>query len=175
MLVESQRAYSEKSADPAALSSFQTENPLDCLTWNEARQRGGDNFAFKGIKFATKGGILHWRTPKGRWVPETALASQPCRWCHEFGVQEDLLKHWRFHCPNWSRYATTGTWEWAPGSPEIQPASATQHHSVLARPNTVGRLRMAVIAWSAARANVHPRDPVAVAMRSWARRTTQRY
>ena len=53
VLVESQRAYAEKFANPATLSSSQAANPLDSLSWVHARQRGGDNFTFKGIKFAT--------------------------------------------------------------------------------------------------------------------------
>ena len=65
-VVESHRAYSEKFADPAALLSSQLENPLDSLTWTEARQRGGDSFTFKGIEFATRGTVLHWRTAQGR-------------------------------------------------------------------------------------------------------------
>ena len=102
MLVESQRAISEKFADPAALLSSQAKNPLDSFSWIEARQRGGDGFTFEGIKCATRGGVLHWRTAKGRWVLETAVASQPCRRCQELGVHEDQLKHWHFQCPNWS-------------------------------------------------------------------------
>ena len=103
MLVECWwRAYSEKSADPAALSSSQADNPLDSLSRTVACQRGSDSFTFKGIQFATRGGVLHWRTAKGRWVPEIAVASQPCCQCQELGVQEDLLKHLRFQCPNWS-------------------------------------------------------------------------
>ena len=57
----------------------------------------------------------------------------------------------------------------------MQPATAVEHQSVLARPNPVGRFRMAALAWFAARAGVHPRDPATVAMQSWPRRTTQRY
>ena len=74
VLVESQKAYTEKFADPAALSASQATNPLDGLAWQDARNQGGDNFTYKGIKFATRGGVLHWRTAKGRWVPETAVA-----------------------------------------------------------------------------------------------------
>ena len=46
---------------------------------------------------------------------------------------------------------------------------------MLAHPSAMGRFRRAAIAWSAARASVHPCDPAMVAMRSWARRTTQRH
>ena len=59
VLVESQRAYFEKFANPAALSSSEAENLPDSLSWNEVRQRGDDSFTFKGIKFATWGGVLH--------------------------------------------------------------------------------------------------------------------
>ena len=102
VLVESQQAYSEKFTDPAALSSSQADNPLESLTWHEACQRGGDSFTFKGIKFVTKVGVHHWSTAKGRWVPQTAVASLPCRRCQELGVQEDLLKHWHFQRCKWS-------------------------------------------------------------------------
>ena len=102
MLVESHRAYFENFADPAALSSSRAENPLYSLSWTTARQRGGDSFTFAGIKCATRGAVLHWRTAKGRWVPEAAVASQPCRRCQELGVQEDFLKHWHFQCRSWS-------------------------------------------------------------------------
>ena len=36
VLVESQRAYTEKFADPAALSASQATNPLDGLAWQDA-------------------------------------------------------------------------------------------------------------------------------------------
>ena len=75
MLVESQRAYTEKFADPAALSASQATNPLDGLVWQDFRHQGGDNFTYKGIQFATRGDVLHWRTAKGHWVPEMAPAS----------------------------------------------------------------------------------------------------
>ena len=65
-----------------------------------------------------------------------------------------------------------GMGSWAP---VIQPALAVEHRSVLACPHPVGWFRMVAIVWSAARAGAHPRDPATVAMRSWARRTTQRY
>ena len=93
MLVESQRAYTEKFADPAALSASQTTNPLDGLAWQDARHQGGDHFTYKGIKFATRGGVLHWRTAKGRWVPETAVASQPCKRCLDMGVNAEAARH----------------------------------------------------------------------------------
>ena len=102
VLTESQKAYTEKYADPAALSASQATNPLDGLDWQGARNQGGDNFTYKGIKFATRGGVLHWRTAKGRWVPETAVASQPCKRCLGLGLSEDAAKHWHFQCPNWS-------------------------------------------------------------------------
>ena len=46
---------------------------------------------------------------------------------------------------------------------------------MLACVQSLGRLRVAAFAWSAARASVHLRDPATPAMRSWAWRTTQRY
>ena len=70
VLVESQKVYTEKYADPVALSASQATNPLDGLDWQDARNQGGDNFTYKGVKFATRGGVLHWRRAKGRWVPE---------------------------------------------------------------------------------------------------------
>ena len=102
VLVESQKAYTEKYADPAALPASQATNPLDGLDWHDARSQGGDNFTYKGIKFATRGGVLHWWTAKGRWVPETAVASQPCKRCPGLGLSEQAAKHWHFQCPNWS-------------------------------------------------------------------------
>ena len=93
MLVESQKAYTEKYADPAALSASQATNPLDGLDWQGARNQGGDNFTYKGITVATRGGVLHWRTAKGRWVPETAVASQPCKRCLGLGLSEEPAKH----------------------------------------------------------------------------------
>ena len=48
---------------------------------------------YKGIKFATRGGVLHCRTAKGRWMPETAVASQPCKRCLGLGLSEDAAKH----------------------------------------------------------------------------------
>ena len=102
VLVESQKAYTEKYADAAALSASQATNPLDGLDWQDARNQGGDNFTYKGIKFATKGGVLHWRTAKGRWVPETAVASEPCKRCLGLGLNEEAARHWHFQCPNWS-------------------------------------------------------------------------
>ena len=84
VFVESQRAYTEKSGNLAALSALQATNPLDGLAWRDARQQGGDNFTYNGIKFATRGGVLHWRTAKGRWVRETywhrSLASASWTW-----------------------------------------------------------------------------------------------
>ena len=100
VLVESQKAYTQKYADPAALSASQATNPLDGLDLQGARSQGGDNFTYKGIKFATRGGVLHWRTAKGHWVPETAVASQPCKRCLGLGLSEDAAKHWHFQCPN---------------------------------------------------------------------------
>ena len=100
VLVKSQKAYTEKYADLAALSASQATNPLDGLDWHDARNQGGNNFTYKGIKFATGGGVLHWRTAKGRWVPETAVASQPCKRCLGFGLNEEAARHWQFQCPN---------------------------------------------------------------------------
>ena len=57
VLVEFQRAYTEKLADPATLSASQATNPLDVLASPDARQQGRDNFTHKGIKFATRGGV----------------------------------------------------------------------------------------------------------------------
>ena len=37
MLVESQKAYTEKFAEAAALSASQANNPLDGLAWQDAR------------------------------------------------------------------------------------------------------------------------------------------
>ena len=102
VLVESQKAYMEKFADPAALSASQATNPLDGLSWQDTRGQGGDNFTYKGIKFATRGGVLHWRTAKGRWVPKTAVASQPCKRSLGMGLNEEAARHWHFQCPNWS-------------------------------------------------------------------------
>ena len=59
MLVHSQKACTEKFADPAALSASQATKPPDGLDWQNARNQGGDNFTNKGIKFATRGGVLH--------------------------------------------------------------------------------------------------------------------
>ena len=41
---QSQKAYTEKYAAPAALSASQATNPLDGLDWQDARNQGGDNF-----------------------------------------------------------------------------------------------------------------------------------
>ena len=93
VLVESQRAYTEKFADPAALSASQATKPLHGLAWQDTRHQGGDNFTYKGIKFATRGGVLHWRTAKGRWVPEAAVASQPCKRCLDMGLNAEAARH----------------------------------------------------------------------------------
>ena len=83
MLVEYQRANSEKFAAP----------PL--LSWTIAHQRGGDIFTFQGLKLATRGEVLHWKTANGwRCLPKTAIASHSCCRCLDLGVHEDLLKHW---------------------------------------------------------------------------------
>ena len=93
MLVESQKAYTEKYADPAALSASQATNPLDGLDWRDARNQGGDNFTYKGIKFDSRGWVLHWRTAKGSCVPETAVALQPCKRCLVLGLNEEPARH----------------------------------------------------------------------------------
>ena len=102
VLVESRKAHTAKYVDPAALSASQATNPLDGLDSQDARTQGGDNFTYKGIKFAIRGGVLHWRTANGRWVPETAVASQPCKRCLGLGLKEEAARHWQFQCPNWS-------------------------------------------------------------------------
>ena len=102
VLAEFQKAYTEKFADPAALSASQATNPLDSLAWQDAWNQGGDKFTYKGIKFATRGGVLHWRTTKGRWVPETVVASQPCKRCLDMGLNEEAARHWHYQCPNLS-------------------------------------------------------------------------
>ena len=47
VLVQSQRAYTEKFADRAALSALQATNPLDGLASQDARKQGCDNFTYK--------------------------------------------------------------------------------------------------------------------------------
>ena len=70
VLVESQKAYTGKYAHPAELSASQATNLLEGVDWRKPRNQGWDNVTYKGIKFATRGGVLHWRTAKRRWVPE---------------------------------------------------------------------------------------------------------
>ena len=95
VLVEYQRANSEKFAARAALSLLQPRKQLDSLSWTIAHQRGGDIFTFQRLKLATRGGVLHWKTANGwRCLPKTAIASHSCCRCLDLGVHEDLLKHW---------------------------------------------------------------------------------
>ena len=77
---------------PSRALQSQATNPLDGLAWQDARQQGGDNFTYKGIKFATRGSVLHWQTAKGRWVPETV--SQPCKRCLDMGLNAEAAQHW---------------------------------------------------------------------------------
>ena len=172
MLVEVQRA---KFADPAALSASQATNPLDGLAWQDARNQGGDNFTYKGIKFTTRGRVLHRRTVEGRWVLETAVASQPCKRCLHMGLNAEPARHWHYQCLNWSSNPGTGSWGWAPGSSGVKPGDWVGH--VVGVPGTMstGRFHVAALARTAARTGVRPNDAAAVAMHSWASKTTRRY
>ena len=174
VLVESRKAYTEKYVDPAALSASRATNPLDGLDWHDARNQRGDNFTYQGIKFSTSGRVLHRRTAKGRWVPQTAVASQPSKRCPGLGLNEEAAGHWHFQFPNWSLAPGPGTWGWAPGSFGVRPGEGV---GVVGVPETMGtgRFRVAALAETAARSGVCPDDPATVAMRSWASRTTRRY
>ena len=101
IILDSQQAYAQRftsdsngRADPS--------NPLDAMSWPDAVKSGGPSFKYKGIDFATRQGVLHWMSKKGRWVPVTARPSGDCQRCAKEGVPSEQLRHWHFQCPHWS-------------------------------------------------------------------------
>ena len=73
-------------------------NPLHTLRWPEAVKCEGPKFTYKGIRFSTRQGVLHWVSHKGRWIPVTAPPSGNCQCCAKQGLTGEELRHWHFQC-----------------------------------------------------------------------------
>ena len=55
--------------------SAKARETLDKLPWEEALQKGGGAFVYRGVGFLTEGGILRWVAAKGNHVPVNAARS----------------------------------------------------------------------------------------------------
>ena len=98
IILDSQQAYAQRFTSDSN-SRGDLSNPLDAMSWPDAVKSGGPYFKYEGIDFATRQGVLHWMSKKGRWVPVTARDYQRCA---KEGVPSEQLRHWHFQCPHWS-------------------------------------------------------------------------
>ena len=101
IILDSQQAYAQRFTSNSN-SRADPSNPLDAMSWPDAVKSGGPSFKYKGINFATRQGLLHWMSKKGRWVPVTARPSGDCQRCAKEGVPSEQLRHCHFQCPHWS-------------------------------------------------------------------------
>ena len=99
IILDSQQAYAQRftSDSNGRADPF---NPLDAMSWPDAVKSRGPSFKYKGIDFATRQGVLHWMSKKGRWVTVTARPSGDCQRCAKEGAPSEQLRHWHFQCPH---------------------------------------------------------------------------
>ena len=73
--------------------SAKARESLDRLPWEEAMQKGGATFVYRGVKFFTEEGILRWVAANGNHIPVNAVRSGNCRKCASLRVEEGRRKH----------------------------------------------------------------------------------
>ena len=74
---------------------------LDRLPWEEAMQKGGATFVYRGVNFVTEEGILRWVAADGNHIPVNAIPSGDCRKCTSLRVEEGRRRYWHCQCPHW--------------------------------------------------------------------------
>ena len=99
-MLRSQGAYQKRYH--AREMNAKARETLDKLPWDEAPQKGGAAFVYRGVKFLTEEGILRWVAANGNHIPVNAAPSGDCRKCTSLRVEEGKRWHWRFQCPHWS-------------------------------------------------------------------------
>ena len=82
--------------------SAKARETLDKLPWEEALQKGGAAFVYRGVRFLTEEGILRWVAANGNHIPVNAALSGDCRKCTSLRVEEGKRRHWHLRCPHWS-------------------------------------------------------------------------
>ena len=75
---------------------------LDRLPWEQALQKGGATFVYRGVKFFTEEGILRQVAANADHIPVNAVPSGDRRKCTSLRVEEGKRRHWHFECPQWS-------------------------------------------------------------------------
>ena len=76
-MLRSQGAYQQRYH--AQEMSAKAQETLDKLPWDEALQKGGAAFAYRGVKFLTEEGILRWVAANGNHILVNAAPSGDCR------------------------------------------------------------------------------------------------
>ena len=97
-MLRSHRAYQKRYH--AQEMSAQARETLDKLPWDEALQKWGAAFVYRGVKFLTEEGILRWVAANGNHIQVNAAPSGDCRTCTSLRVEEGKQRHWRFQCPH---------------------------------------------------------------------------
>ena len=99
-MLRSQGAY-QKMYHAQEMSAKARET-LDKLPWDEAVQKGGAAFVYRGVRFLREEGILRWVVANGNHIRVNAAPSGDCRKCTSLRVEEGKRRHWHFQCPHWS-------------------------------------------------------------------------
>ena len=99
-MLRSQGAYQKRYH--AQEMSAKARETLDKLPWDEAVQKGGAAFVYRGVRFLREEGILRWVVANGNHILVNAAPSGDCRKCTSLRVEEGKRRHWHFQCPHWS-------------------------------------------------------------------------
>ena len=99
-MLRSEGAYQKRYH--AQEMSAKARETLDNLPWDEALQKGGAVFVYRGVRFLTEEGILRRVAANSNHIPVNAAPRGDCRKCTSLRVEEGKRRHWHFQCLHWS-------------------------------------------------------------------------
>ena len=73
--------------------SAKARETLDKLPWEEALQKGGAAFVYRGVRFFIEEVILRWVAANGNQLPVNAAPSGDCRKSTSLSVEEGKRRH----------------------------------------------------------------------------------